>query len=460
MLVAVAAALISAPATFAAADDLSFWVWNRSTPLTADESSALQARGVRELYWHIAEIDNRNGTWRWRKAPIQLPQQSFRIVPVVRIDPFGREPFSGESARALVEMLRAAIVAQGWSELQIDCDTPDRLLGSYAAALRGIHRTVPKLTATALAGWSKTPHWQALQESVDEIFPMFYDLDADPPGVGNGAVPRLLLEQASIDAQLRDWSTCRIPWRAGLPNFARVTVYDSTGKSRGHIRGWTWNDVLFNTALRAANIVDPTTVLLRADRKTLVAQTPVDAGEHLAARLPDRATLQHASDAATQAKARGVIFFRLPDRTAPGGWSLTQLLHLDANETPRVNLRRTGDGTLQLTNDSKVDIPPRFAGAGGDRDRGYALELDAPAATWREAMPGNFWRVTAHANAEEAATPVPVPLATRLTFWFSHMHAGDHLATGLIQTAPRSGPAAIRYRILNLPGADNWRAIE
>jgi hypothetical protein len=160
---------------------------------------------------------------------------------------------SGRDRSARRETPRAGAIAR-LEEVQIDCDTPDRLLGSYARALGEIRRLVPRLTVTALAGWSRTPHWESLQQNVDEIFPMFYDLEVDPPGVGSGAAPRPFIERDVVAAQLRDWSKCRIPWRAGLPNFARLTLYNTAGKSRGHIRQWRWNDVSFNAGLVDANI--------------------------------------------------------------------------------------------------------------------------------------------------------------------------------------------------------------
>jgi hypothetical protein len=443
-----------------ASTDVSYWVWNRSSPLSADELAALKAQGVTELYWHVGELDDRAGEWRWRKALITLPPSELRIVPVIRIDPLSREPFSPAATEALVAKLREAVNARGWSELQIDCDTPDRLLASYARVLADIHKLVPRLTVTALAGWSRTPHWQALQDSVDEIFPMFYDLEADPPGVGHGAAPRPFIERDVIAAQLRDWSKCRIPWRAGLPNFARLTVYNAAGKSRGHIRQWRWNDVCFNTALLSSNTTGgPETVLLRASWKTQIAGTTLEQNESLAARWPNRAALAEATIASKAANARGIVFFRLPDKSPAGGWSLPQLAQLGSTEAPRLVLRRAGESTLVLINESAIDVEPRLVGE-GERDRGYALEIDAPAPIWREAMEGDFWRVTAHANPDEKPQPVPVPLATRLTFWFSELHAGGQLKTGLIQTAPGAPANVMRYRILNLPGGESWRPIE
>ena len=458
LLLALAFGMAAVPSLSAA--DVSYWVWNRSAPLAADEVGALKAQGVTELYWHVAELDDRAGEWRWRKPPIALPASELRIVPVIRIDPLKRESFSAASTTALVAKVRDAVEERGWTEVQIDCDTPDRLLGAYAHVLREIRRFVPRLTVTALAGWSRTPHWEALQESVDEIFPMFYDLQADPPAVGRGAAPLPVIETETIGAQLRDWSKCRIPWRAGLPNFARLTVYDTSGKSRGHIRQWRWTDVCFNPALVDANTDGgPETVLLRATEKTQIAGTVVEQNETVAARWPNRATLAQASVAAKAANAIGVVFFRLPDHAATSGWSLRQLAHLSASEPPRLTLRRSAESALQLINESAIDLEPRLTGA-GERDRGYALEIDAPAPIWREAMEGEFWRVTAHANPDRDAKPVAVPLATRLTFWFSHLHAGAQINTGLIQTAPGAAATTIRYRILNQPGGEGWRPLE
>ena len=88
--------------------------------------------------------------------------------------------------------------------------------------------------------------------------------------------------------------------------------------------------------------------------------------------------------------------------------------------------------------------------------RGYALELDAPAPIFREALEGDFWRVASHIDPDTAPKPVPIPLATRLTFWFSHLRAGDSLDTGLIQLAPGANFEEIRYRIV---GVSEWQVI-
>ncbi len=117
---------------------------------------------------------------------------------------------------------------------------------------------------------------------------------------------------------------------------------------------------------------------------------------------------------------------------------------------------------LQLVNESDADLEPRLSGESGqqDLDRGYALELDAPAAIFRDAEEGDFWRVVGHVNPEGARQAVAVPLATRLTFWFSHLRARQSLRPGMIQLAPGTTFDQIRYRIRNAPGDSEWKNID
>ena len=123
-------------------------------------------------------------------------------------------------------------------------------------------------------------------------------------------------------------------------------------------------------------------------------------------------------------------------------------------------LRVSGEDRLELVNDSAFDLPARLAGGKSDRDRGYALEIDAPAPLFREALAGDFWRVTSHANPDaKKPTPVAVPLATRVTYWFSHLPVRARLQTGLLQLAPGATLGQIRYRILNCEGATAWKPV-
>ncbi|HYJ04628.1 MAG TPA: hypothetical protein VEX43_05810 [Chthoniobacterales bacterium] len=445
--------LLASPAR---AFETAFWVWQRSEPLSEKERGELLAQNVRTIYWQIGELEIAGEAWRW-KARFTRPRSDpgeLKFVPVVRLESREKSPFSPASLESLVAAL--AMVAKETDELQLDYDAPDRLLPDYAAALKKIHTLVPRLSITALPGWSRGSAWRNFEGSVDELFPMLYDFEPDP--VVEGAAPLPLVDPEKLERALAEWDQCRIPWRAGLPAFARVTLFDSNGKSRGHIRDWSWDALCFNNSLATLRPTELGVTVLKPRSATRVTNTPVKADQLLAMRWPDRAGLRRVIDRAKKTNARGLVFFRLPDSTAPSGWSLRQLAHLEA--APHLVLRKTkGSQELELANESDADLEPRLSGT-GELDRGYALELDAPAAIFRDAQEGDFWRVIGQAEIAETRRAVALPLATQLTFWFSHLRARQSLRTGVIRLAPGESFDQIRYRIRNASGDSEWKNID
>jgi hypothetical protein len=443
----------------ASAFDTAFWVWQRSEPLSEPERAELSAQDVHTIYWQAGELENVGEAWRW-KARFALPRANtseLRFVPVVRLESHEKSPFSERSRASLLGELSA--VAKGADELQLDYDAPDRLIAEYAAALKKIHALVPRLSITALPGWSRRPVLRALEDSVDELLPMLYDFEPDP--VVEGASPLPLLLPEKLERSLAEWSNCRTAWRAGLPSFARVTLFDSSGKSRGHIREWNWDDLCFNKSLATLHPITLGVTVFRARAPTRVTTTPVKDDQLLVVRWPDRAGLIQVIDQTKKTSARGLVFFRLPDSSAASGWSLRQLGHLEA--APHLVFRKTGTPPqLELVNESDADLEPLLSSANSksDLDRGYALELDASAAIFRDVQEGDFWRMLGHSDPDGTRRAVAVPLATRLTFWFSHLRARQSLRTGLIQLAPSANFDQIRYRIRNAPGDSGWKKID
>ncbi|HWB61615.1 MAG TPA: hypothetical protein VG733_19185 [Chthoniobacteraceae bacterium] len=435
--------------------EISYWVWERTAPLSQSEIAELHAQGVTTIYWNVGEISNTGADWKWKAAP-EMPKQvvdGLAIVPVVRITSIGKTPFEGASIEAFVAKLRVAAIDSG---LQVDFDCPDRLLGSYANALKALHAAVPKLTVTALAGWSNRPGWEALQQSVDAIFPMFYDLGPDTSPAQGGPEPLAGVQATS--ERISSWSACKIPWMAGLPSFGRLSLFGADGHWLGNIRQWGWDDVCFNQCLTSEKTIPGGVTLFRVKAGGIVSSTPVKKDQVVAARLPARDTLSAAIFAAQKAGARGVVWFRLPDSGDPSGWSLKQMGSLDPRSaSPKLVLRATAAGRLSLVNDSSTDLEPRLSGTNG-MDRGYALELDADAPIFREATAGDFWKVTGHANPDTKPALLAIPLSTRLTFWFSHLRAGESLDCGLIQLAPNTTFKQIRYRVLQF--GEKWQSIE
>ncbi len=481
--------LTSAAGGATAGQERSFWVWNRAESLTPAERDALQAAGVGRLYWQVGELELHGSDLALRCTallpPVGAAGPAPEVIPVVRVSTSIRSPeqFSGE---ALGRALQPVAGAAPGHELQLDFDCPDRLLPVYAERLRTARAVagIGRLTITALAGWANAAASEALWPAVDAVFPMLYDVETDPapaaeagsdrPGAPSACQPRPLLDLGVLDAELRSWQRCPIPWFAGLPVFSRITLYEPSGRSRGHPRRWDWEDLVFNPALLLDRTPANGTTVLRATRPTTVADSPVPTGGYVAVRAAELTALRGSIGAAAAAGARGVVFFRLPEPSGPepvtdGGWSLAQLLALlkppPEDAAPRLQLRHASAGTDRwiLQNSSDADLPPRFGAAA----RGYGLEMELAggAAGWRDALPGDFVRVNAHVltgspGAGIKPVAVPIPLARRLTFWFAELPAHGTLTTGLVQLAPDIDPANVRFR---LPAADQpestpWQA--
>lgn len=439
----------------------SFWVWHRSEQLTADEMVVLRSQNTRTLYWHVGELTT-DSARRWRSlSHTNLPAQpaEVSIVPVVRITPQTKPPFG--SAAELAAILRERSGKAALTAVQLDFDCPERFLRDYAQLVSDLRNSVPEVSVTALAHWIDIAAFAPLQQAADEIAPMFYDLEPDPVIRGT-MLPLPAVDEERVASMLQRWSRCRKPWRAGLPWFARLTIYDRDGKSRGHIRSFSWTDVCFNPVLATVDGARNGITLLRATKSTAVANTPMAEGELVAARWPDRRVLARAVEKSKAAGAAGVAWFRMPQATDASGWSLLQIGEVMADRVaePSLVVRSDSPTHIALVNASDTDLPPRLSGNGGALDRGYALELDAPAPIFREVVGGDFWKAIGHVDPDREPRAVVVSLATRVTLWFSDLRARASLRSGFIALAPDAKLGQIRYRILNVPGADQWRQLE
>src|SRR4029434_10024406 len=92
--------------------------------------------------------------------------------------------------------------------------------------------------------WSRRDYLKVLEPRVEELLSMLYDFEAEPVLKDRSPVPPLASE--NILTRLEDWRSCGKTWRAGLPAFARLSVYDANQKLRGQIRNWTWDELCFN----------------------------------------------------------------------------------------------------------------------------------------------------------------------------------------------------------------------
>jgi len=444
--------IVSAIVVSAGAQDVRYWVWQRDEPLTEGDVAELSGQNIKTIYWQVGELENVGENWRW-KARFRSPSSDgvgIHFVPVVRLVSHEHQPFSEASVSALLAGL--SVVSARHDELQLDYDAPDRLLGDYGSALKRIHTLVPRLTITALPRWSRPDFLKLLEPNVDELLPMLYDFEAEPILKNQSPLP--LIEPEKISKLLQSWRACPKTWRAGLPVFARLSVYDANQKLRGQIRNWNWEELYFNRNFVSVNGGRFGASILRALGTTSIANTPIHQNEEVVVREVDRAVLQNAISGAARAGAQSIVFFRLPDSSASSGWSLRQLGHLEAK--PRLVLRKSdASETLELWNAGDGDLAPRFANNGKNAG-GYALEIETSSPIFREAQRGDFASVGAYARDK----PATVPFATTLRFRFAQLRAQETLQTGLIQLAPGADFRQTRYRILNIEGSPSWKSLE
>jgi hypothetical protein len=125
----------------------------------------------------------------------------------------------------------------------------------------------------------------------------------------------------------------------------------------------------------------------------------------------------------------------------------------------KLTVHREGE-RLILKNEGNIDVPPRIRGDGPE-DRGYALEVEGKGAVFRDVMPGDFARLRGHTEADSTnPQSAAISNASRLTFWFSSLPAGQSLECSLFQLAPAAEAAPLRYRILYLPEKPTWQPLE
>lgn len=406
----------SSPPAAAAADRTpGFWVWHRSTKLTAEEVPAGR------IYRQIAEFGWREGKWSPRAvaaADVLLENE----IPVVRLDPGPAFLERPDAAAMLAKWLRHHFRDKVPASLQLDHDCPVRLLPRYAAflgELRG-ELALQEISITALAGWIDSPGFKQLAEAADELVPMFYDLTADPPqDIAAGKAKPMAGPEAA--AWIARWKSCHRPWRAGLANFERLTLFEADGTLVGHLKQWTPESVA------QAGFLEPLTHVTggagyRITREASLHGTRLKASQLLVWRAPEDDALRGLIGSSIAAGARGIVWFALPGPGLRAAHSPSHLAALAKGETPMPGLRaRLGsDGRVMLRNDGPGDLSP-VPGAPLHR---LIVRADE-AGIFTDAGPGAFANLTA---------PLPAKFSREITLSFPRLLVGEEIASdsGLI----------------------------
>ncbi|WP_035607387.1 DUF3142 domain-containing protein [Haloferula sp. BvORR071] len=379
----------------------SFWVWHRSSALTPAEQFSVG--GVSRLYWQIAEFGWRNGEWSPR--PLGKPQaDSPNLVPVVRLDPGPDSILKPDAAATLAKWLRFHFDGNPPHTLQLDYDCPVRLLPKYAEYISALRAelSLQELSVTALASWGGTPGLEKVGKAADEIVPMFYDITADPPA---DVLAGKFVPMAGGEAQkwIAKWKDCSTPWRAGLPNFERLTLFQSDGTLSGHLRQWSPETVLAADYLQPLSTA-PGLALYRVTRDASLEGTALHAGQFLAWRAPDDETLRQLIASSFAAGARGIVWFALPGPGLRASHTPSHLAALARGESPQpsLKLQRDESGRITLRNEGSGDLIPA-PGKAANRLKLTSSQAGAFAAVG----PGEFLSVA-------------VPSASRVSINFSH----------------------------------------
>lgn len=429
-----AAFLRGASACAATADG--WWVWQPG------ESVARRNPDGR-LYWHAATLPAGAAAVRWAEPPA-----GEEVVPVLRLEggAAAMEALWMKAAERVVLQLAGAQRRM----VQLDFDCPVRLLPEYAAWLRGLRgRIAPvKLSVTALAGWA--PLDAALwKDAVDEMAPMFYDLWPDEPSAVLAGSFQPLADAAKTPPLLARWKDCPVPWRCGLADFVRVSRFSTSGKLAGHLRAWKPESLLFAEEFGRAEPLGPGVWRLPVLRETVAAQVAWKAGDVMIVRRPDTSALATLTASAKAAGALGVVWFQWPSGKGSDGWSPS---HLAVPESPWQGRLKREAGRLVLHGAEKADLPQQWEGV----PRGWLLELDAPAAWFRDAGAGDFFRMESRNAAGERAAPA---LATRMGWRFAALPAGGSLGTGPLTLAPAADWGKIRWRVTGPGLSPEWSAL-
>lgn len=334
-----------------------FWVWHRSSALTPAEQSSISSAS--RLYWQVAEFGWRDG--KWSPRPLGKPQaDQAKLIPVVRLDPGPDSILKPDAAASLAKWIRFHFDGKPPASLQLDYDCPVRLLPKYAEYITALRAelSLQEVSVTALASWIGTPGIDKVGKAADEMVPMFYDITADPPA---DVVAGKLVPMAGGEAGkwIAKWKDCRTPWRAGLPNFARLTLFQSDGTLSGHLRQWRPETVLDADYLQPLSS-GPGLALYQVARDASLEGTALRKGQLLAWRDTEDETLRQLIAASFASGARGIVWFALPGPGLRATHTPSHLAAMARGESPQPSLKATLDekGRVTLRNEGPGDLIP------------------------------------------------------------------------------------------------------
>src|SRR5262245_18761241 len=231
-------AAITAPRTWATSETpVTFWAWRAQAPTASGIEAIKRQTGASLLFLRAGQLDYEGGRLR-RIRPVEgkLPNAielhlvynatrdlltRFEMIESATLAQFVAETFIGD-------IDRAARDGASVTGVQLDIDTPTRLLPRYGVALQALRQRLPqgiKLSITGLPTWMDSPQIGDLLETVDFWTPQFYG--AAIPDRADKLIP-ISSSAAVLNAVIKARELNR-PFYAALSAYGYSVLYSPEG---------------------------------------------------------------------------------------------------------------------------------------------------------------------------------------------------------------------------------------
>ena len=319
---------------------IAFWAWQTEAPSKSFIVEAVRESGAQILFLRAGQIDFEDGKLRRiRSVKGAFPSgiETHLLYNATRSFLSSFERLKPDAIASTIlnayreDMARAKSDGAQVVGLQLDIDSPTRLLPHYEQVLRYIRSQMPyghKLSITGLPTWMNSPALEQTLAPVDFWIPQFYG--AKIPDRMDVAIP--IASSEEISRAIERARKLNRPFYAGLAAYGYAILYARSG-SLLSLRGDLDPALVvrdsnfellerkpFPTARKPKDgnsepITSEWRYIYRARRESVIAGMPVRAGEYLMFDVPSAASLRENARIIRQRAGDmllGLCIFRLP----------------------------------------------------------------------------------------------------------------------------------------------------
>jgi len=344
---------------------VAFWAWRTQAPTAAEVQKVFAATGSRALFLRAGQFDMVNGSvQRIRPVTGTLPstvEMHFVYNGTRRFLREWEKLTPDDIAITLAETYRVDL-ARAQNDhanvvgIQLDLDSPERLLGFYAQVLKRLRELLPvgtKLSITGLLTWMSANEISRTLSYVDFWIPQFYGV-AVPTNV-NQRIP--ISNAAEVAKNVSRARGLNKPFYAGLSAYSCAILYGKDGELlelRGDIDPSlaaqnAGLELVRSHAFKGDTESSETRYVYRAKTDLVLEGLIVEPGEMLVFDLPSAASLRAAASAVRENagdQLLGICVFRLPT-TDDAATLSTGEIAAALSDTPdktatAITLRRSG----------------------------------------------------------------------------------------------------------------------